>query len=130
MKTPIASVSFAAFGVLMSAACAGALIGAARAEDAGVTDRARPGACGAAIAQMETALSQAHANGHVVGSAPESLTALLHHQPTRESVAKAESESEKRVEASIEIARKLRLDGKRSECIAMLEKVSRPLGMR
>ena len=130
MKAPIASSSFVAFGVVVGTICAGAWSGAARTEETRVADPARPGACSAAIARVETVLSRARANGHVVASAPESVTARLHRQPTRESVANAVNESEKRIEDSLEIARKLRSDGKRSECVAMLEKVSWSLGMR
>jgi hypothetical protein len=128
MKTSIAWVSCVAFGLCVGAACAGALTGPARADEAGVADPAQPGACGAAIARLETVLSQAHANGYSVASAPESRAARLHHQPTPDSVAKAQSDSETRVEASIERARRLRQEGRRSECIATVEKVT--LGMR
>jgi hypothetical protein len=112
------------FSGLLSAACFGVWTGVARAEEAGVTDPVRPGACGAAIARLETALNRARADGQAVVTAPESVDALLHHQPTQESVAKAESEAQKRVETSIELARKLRFEGKRSECVSVARKVS------
>jgi hypothetical protein len=128
MTTPIRSALVVVF--LASAACTGAWIGVARAEEAGVADPAPIGACGAAIARLETALNQARGNGRVVASAPESVGAMLHHQPTRDSVAKAQSESVQRVEASLAAAWKLRSEGKRSECVATLEKIPSDVGAR
>jgi hypothetical protein len=55
---------------------------------------------------------------------------MLHHQPTRDSVAKAQVESVKRVENSLATARDLRSKGKRSECISLLAKIALPVGMR
>jgi hypothetical protein len=127
MKASIGS----ALVVLLGVAASTTWIGAARAVEAGVADDPAPkGACGAAIARLETVLNQARVNGRVVASAPESVAAMLHHQPTRDSVAKAQSESVQRVEASLETARKLRFEGKRSECIATLERVTSPGGVR
>jgi hypothetical protein len=128
MTTPIRSALVVVF--LASAACTGAWIGVARAVEAGVADPAPIGACGAAIARLETALNQARGNGRVVASAPESVGAMLHHQPTRDSVAKAQSESVQRVEASLAAAWKLRSEGKRSECVATLEKIPSDVGAR
>jgi hypothetical protein len=45
----------------------------ARAAEAAGTDSAPPGACGAAIAQLETALNEARTQWHVVASASESV---------------------------------------------------------
>lgn len=126
MRAPIGSVLAV---VLASAACTAGWTGAARAVEAGVTDDPAPkGACGAAIGRLEAALNEARANGRVVASAPELVAAMLHHQPTRDSVAKAQSESVQEVEASLATARKLRSEGKRSECIAMIERVASPAG--
>jgi len=127
MKAPIGS----ALVVLLGVAASAAWIRAVPAVEAEViNDPAPKGACGAAIARMETALNQARASGRVVASAPESVGAMLHRQPTRDSVARAQTESEQRVEASLATARKLRVEGKRSECIAVLEKVASPAGLR
>ena len=117
--------------VVAIAACSVVWIGGAKAVEAAITDDPAPkGACGAAIARLETALNQARASGRAVTSAPESVAAMLHHQPTRDSLAKAQSESEQRVEASLATARKLRTVGRRSECIAMIDKVAPPDGIR
>lgn len=130
MKAPIGSALVVVLGVAASAACAGAWSRGARAVESGVNDPAPPGACRAAITRLETALNEALARGRVVGSAPESVGAMLHHQPTRDSVAKAQSESVMRVEASLATARRLRSEGKRSECISMLEKIASTVGVR
>ena len=131
MKAPIGSPLVVVLGVLTSAACTtGTWFGTARAAEAGITDSAPPGACGAAIARLETALSEARAHGHVVASAPESVGAMLHRQPTRDSVAKAEIESVTRIETSLATARDLRSEGKRSECISILARIALPVGIR
>ena len=127
MKAPIGSALIVVLGIASSVAW----IGAAPAVEAeAIDDPAPKGACGAAIARLETALNQARASGRVIASAPESVGAMLHRQPTRDSVARAQSESEQRVEDSLATARKLRVEGKRSECIAVLEKVASPAGVR
>jgi hypothetical protein len=74
-------------------------------------------------------LSQAQANRQIGLSAPESAGALLHRQPTPESVARAETEAEKNIDAILALARKLDAEGKDSECVAALEKVAVPLGV-
>jgi hypothetical protein len=130
MKAPVESGLVVVLGALMGAACAGTWFGAARAAEAGVTDSAPRGACRAAIVRLETALNEARTQGRVVASAPQSIGAMLHHQPTRESVRKAEIESVKRVETSLATARDLRSEGKRSECVSMLEKIALPVGIR
>jgi hypothetical protein len=117
--------------VLLAVAASAAWVRVAPAVEAeAINDPAPKGACGAAIARLETVLGQARASGRVVASAPESVGAMLHRQPTRDSVARAQSETEQRVEALLEAARKLRVEGKRSECIAVLEKVAAPAGVR
>jgi hypothetical protein len=127
MKTPVQSTLVVVLGVLTGGACNETT---ARAAEAGVTDSAPPGACGAAIARLETALNESRVQGRVVASAPQSVGATLHHQPTRDSVRKAEIESVKRVETSLATARDLRSEGKRSECISMLAKFALPVGIR
>jgi hypothetical protein len=130
MPAPVRSALLVVLGVFTGAACAGTCFGTARAAEADVTEQAPPGACGAAIARLETALSEARAHGHVVASAPESIGAMLHHQPTRESVANAQIESVKRIETSLATARDLRSKRKRSECISLLAKIALPVGIR
>jgi hypothetical protein len=127
MTAPVGSAFVVVLAVLTGAACAGTS-GTAQAAEA--TDSAPPGACGAAIARLETALDEARAHGHVVANAPESVAAMLHHQPTRDSVAKAENESVKRIETSLTAARDLQSRRKRAECISLLAKIALPVGIR
>jgi hypothetical protein len=75
------------------------------------------------------ALSQAQANRQIGPSAPESAGALLHRQPTPETVGRAQNEAEKNTGAAMALARKLNAEGKDSECLAALEKVAVPLGV-
>jgi hypothetical protein len=130
MNARVESALAILLGALTAAACAGTWFGTTRAARAGVTDSAPPGACGAAIGRLETALNEARTQGRVVASAPQSIGAMLHHQPTRDSVRNAEIESVKRVETSLATARELRSEGKRSECVSMLEKIALPVGIR
>jgi len=62
---------------------------------------AEAGTCRAEIVRLELALSRARASRQVVGSAPESLAARLHRQPTLESVAQAATEAEKGIETAL-----------------------------
>lgn len=86
------------------------------------------GSCRTEIARLELVLSQAHASGQVVGNAPESSAARLHRQPTAESVKRAASEAEKRVETVLVFARKLESGGLDAECASMLKRVELPFG--
>jgi hypothetical protein len=74
-------------------------------------------------------MSQAQANRQIVPSAPETVGARLHHQPTPETVAEAETEAEKRVDAALRLARELNSEGKESQCLVTIEKVALPLGV-
>ena len=127
MQAPIGSF----LAVLCVTACAVSstpFVGIAQAVEAALTGPP-PGACGAALARVETALSQARASGHPV-SAPESVDAMLHRQPTSKSIARAQTAAVEKIEDSITAARKLRAEGKRAECVGMLEKVASQLGVR
>ena len=91
--------------------------------------KAEAGRCGAEIGRLETVLSRARANKAIVGTAPESASARLHRQPTPKTVARAEAEAQKKIEAALAAARKLNSEGKDAECIAMLKDVALPLGV-
>ena len=93
----------AAFCVTACAASSTFFGGTARAVEAALTD-VPPGACGAALARVETALSQARASGHIVASAPESVDAMLHRQPTSQSIARAQTAAVEKIEDSITAA--------------------------
>jgi hypothetical protein len=130
MKASIGSALIVALGIAAASACAGTRIAAAQAAETGVTDPSPPGACHAAIARLEKVLNEALAHGRVLATVPESVGAMLHRQPTRDSVAKAQRESVERVENSLATARELRSEGKRSQCISMLEKIALSVGVR
>jgi len=127
--TAVESTLVVVLGVFTAAACAGTC-GTARGAEAPVADNSSPGACGASIARLEAALNEARTHGHVVANAPESISAMLHHQPTRDSVAKAELDSVERIEASLATARDLLSRRKRSECISLLARIALPVGIR
>ena len=91
---------------------------------------AQVGSCRTEIARLELVLSQAHASGQAVGTAPELSAARLHRQPTAESVKRAASEAEKTVETVLVFARKLESGGLDAECASMLKKVELPFGAR
>jgi hypothetical protein len=115
MRIPHASAWLVAFGVAS---------GACWAEDA-----AHATACSSEIARLEMVLGQAQPDRQVVASAPESRAARLHHQPTPNTVATAETEAKEKLDAALALARKLDSERKDSECIAALEKVAVPLGV-
>jgi len=130
MKALIRSTFVIVLGIVMGTACAGTTIVAAQGTETGVSNPAPPGACRAAIARLENALNEALVGGRPLTMARESVSAMLHHQPTRDSIAKAQSESVKRVEDSLATARELRSAGQRSECVSMLEKIALSVGVR
>jgi hypothetical protein len=125
MKSPVASWFVVARVALASAALTGFGETAHAAEETGVSERAPPdqsniGICSARIARLEAILQRTPAAGRVAGSATESLTALLHHQPTPQSVARANEDAEKHASATLAQARKLSTEGKETECVVML----------
>jgi len=80
-------------------------------------------ACRAEISRVELYLREAHANRQVIGSAPESLAARLHHQPTPQSVEHAAAEAEQTIETALALARELESKGLTRECAATLKHV-------
>lgn len=75
--------------------------------------------CGERIAKLEIELRQAEADRRVL-SARESTAATLHHQPTPETIAKAERKVRRRLASRLEVAKKLNSEGKESKCFAAL----------
>jgi hypothetical protein len=127
MKASVGSALIVALGVAVAAACAGTHSVTAQATETNVTDPSPPGACRAAITRLETALDDALARGRPLATAPESVGAMLHHQPTRDSVAVAQRESIRMIKDTLAAARELRSEGKRSQCISMLKRSHYPL---
>ena len=75
--------------------------------------------CGERIAKLEIELRQAEADRRVL-SARESTSATMHRQPTPESIARAETEVREHLADRLVAAKKLRSEGKESECFAAL----------
>jgi hypothetical protein len=91
---------------------------------------AHAGPCSDEIARLETVLNQAKADREPALSAPETLGARLHRQPTPQSVEKATNGAEEKVELALAAARKLDSEGKDAACMATLADVAGPLGVR
>jgi hypothetical protein len=81
--------------------------------------------CRDEIARLESLLRNNPAAGL---SAPQSVGATLHHQPTVGSVSAATREAEGRLEHALAGASKLASQGRNSECLAMLKTVDPTLG--
>ena len=83
------------------------------------------GPCTAQIAEVESA---EHARVAGAGlSAPQSVGAQLHRQPTPGSVQQAEAQSDAAFKAVLDTAKKLDAAGKRDECMAKVEELKRML---
>jgi hypothetical protein len=89
---------------------------------------AHAGPCSDEIARLATVLAQAKANGQAALSAPETVGAQLHRQPTPESVENATAGAEEKVELALAAARKLDSEGKDAACMATLADAAVPLG--
>jgi hypothetical protein len=118
VRTPVASIGTTTLRI--SAVAAALLV-------AGVLDFAPAwaGPCTAQIAQVESAHRTAGAG--VPLSAPQSVGAQLHRQPTPSSVQQAEAQSDAAYKSLLEAAKKLDADGKREECMAKVEELKRML---
>ena len=81
--------------------------------------------CRDEIARLESLLRYNPAAGL---SAPESVGATLHHQPTVGSVSAATREAQGRLERALASARRLASRGRNSECLSMLKTVDPTLG--
>jgi len=123
MRIPNAWGLLIGFGVVASAAWGQE----ARVAQPDVADAA---ACREQIARLQMVLSQAQSDRRFAASAPESVAARLHHQPTPETVERAETEANKKVDTALARARRYDSQRRYSECIAALEKVALPLGVQ
>ena len=88
---------------------------------------ARATTCGERIAKLEIELRQAEADRRVL-SARESTSATMHRQPTPESIAKAETQVREHLADRLEGAKKLKSEGKESECFAALGRFATDTG--
>jgi hypothetical protein len=75
------------------------------------------GPCGDEIAQLEKAIRQSENNPATDPTALQSIGAQLGHQPTPESVRRAEAESKARFAAILDRAKTFDAEGKTAECM-------------
>jgi hypothetical protein len=85
----------------------------------GVTS-ARAGPCGDEIAQLEKTLRQSEGNPAGGPTASQSIGAQLRHQPTPDSVRRAEVDSRAGLDAVLTRAKALDAEGKTAECMELV----------
>jgi len=76
--------------------------------------------CSDEIAQLETAVRQSESNPAAGPTASQSIGAQLRHQPTPESVRRAEVESRAGLDAILTRAKALDAEGKTAECMEVV----------
>jgi hypothetical protein len=76
--------------------------------------------CGDAIAQLEKAARLSESNSAVGPTASQSIGAQLGHQPTPESVRRAEADSRAGIDAILTRAKALDAEGKTAECMELV----------
>jgi hypothetical protein len=83
--------------------------------------------CGEEIAQLQALVD--HSMGYTVAkpTTSQSIDAQLHHQPTRESVRRADENAHSRFAAILARAKTLNADGKTTECIQSVAEAKRLL---
>jgi hypothetical protein len=84
--------------------------------------------CSNQIAQLEASASQSMGNPIAKPTVAQSIDAQLHHQPTRDSVRRAEENAKLRFASILARAKTLDADGKMTECIQSLAEAKRLLG--
>lgn len=95
----------------------------------GGVDAAQAGPCTTQIAEVERYLSRL-TPGHASGpTAPQSIGAQLHHQPTPGSVQGAENKAREMAEAALERARKADADGNADACQKALAEAKEVYGL-
>jgi len=90
---------------------------------------AHQGPCSDAIAQVEALVDQSSSNRVARPTASQSIPAQLHHQPTRESVRRAETDAKLRLTAILARAKTLDAEGKATECMQSVVGAKRLLGL-
>jgi hypothetical protein len=83
--------------------------------------------CSDEIAQLEELVDQSMGHPIAKPTIPQSVDAQLHHQPTRESVRRAEEAAQLRFAAMLARAKMLNADGKTAECIQSVAEAKRLL---
>jgi hypothetical protein len=84
--------------------------------------------CSNQIAQLEALVSQSMGNPVANPTVPQSIDAQLHHQPTRDSVRRAEENAKLKFASILARAKTLDADGKMTECIQSVAEAKRLLG--
>ena len=85
--------------------------------------------CSNQIAQLEALVDQSMGNSVAKPTVPQSIDAQLHHQPTRDSVRRAEENAQLRLLSILARAKTLNADGKMTECIQSVAQARRLLGI-
>lgn len=88
---------------------------------AGCVGAAQAGPCATQIAEVERYLARPTPGPASGPTAPQSIGAQLHHQPTPGSVQGAESKARENAEAALDRARKADAEGNASACEKALE---------
>jgi hypothetical protein len=86
-------------------------------------------ACSDEIARLEALVDQPMGNPVVKPMSRQSFDAQLHHQPTQDSVRRAEENARARFAEILERAKIMNADGKTTECIQSVAEVKRLLGI-
>ena len=84
-------------------------------------DAAHGGPCTAQIAQFERQIQRASADPDGGPTAPQTVEAQLHHQPTPVAVQNAESKGRENADAALQRAQKVDADGNAAECAIALD---------
>jgi hypothetical protein len=85
--------------------------------------------CSDEIAQLEALVNQSIRNPDARHTLPQSIDAQLHHQPTSESVGRAEEKAQLRFVAILTRAKMLNEDGKTMQCIQTVAEGKHLLGI-
>ena len=83
--------------------------------------------CSDEIAQLEALLDQSMRKPVARPMSPQSIDSQLHHQPTPESVRRAEEHAQLRFAVALARAKILNADGKTTECIQSVREAKRLL---
>ncbi len=86
-------------------------------------DAAKASSCADQIAQLETNLSQSEAHHDAGLTAPQSVGAQLHHQPTPASVDRARERALDTVDVLLSEAKELDANGKSAACMKKVDEI-------
>jgi hypothetical protein len=85
--------------------------------------------CADEIAHLEMLVDESMGNPLTKPTVPQSIDAQLHHQPTQNSLRRAEENAKSRFASLLARARTLNADGKITECIQSVAEAKRLLGV-